>query len=139
VQFEGNRSRPASTTDTQIQARDAIDRALNADPADPTHVVALNLLPRTPAWLQSINAMPMYLGLDLRGGVHFLLQVDMPGALDKRAEVLASDMRWPCARTCATRHPARGPDHRAAVPRRPDPAGRAASCSKSSSPISFGG
>ena len=81
------------STDTQIQARDAIDRAFNPDPSDPTHVVALNLLPRTPQWLQSINALPMYLGLDLRGGVHFLLQVDMPGALDKRAEVIASDVR----------------------------------------------
>jgi preprotein translocase subunit SecD len=94
VQFDGQSIKARfDTTDTQIQARDAIDQALNTDPADPTHVVALNLLPRTPAWLQSINAMPMYLGLDLRGGVHFLLQVDMPGALDKRAEVLASDMR----------------------------------------------
>jgi len=81
------------STDTQIQARDAIDRALNADPSDPTHVVALNLLPRTPAWLQSLSAQPMYLGLDLRGGVHFLLQVDMPGALERRAEVIASDLR----------------------------------------------
>ena len=81
------------STDTQIQARDLIDRALNPDPLDPQFVAALNLLPRTPAWLQSINAMPMYLGLDLRGGVHFLMQVDMPGALEKRAEVLASDMR----------------------------------------------
>lgn len=94
TQFDGQSIRVRfDSTDTQILARDAIDRALNPDPADLTHVVALNLLPRTPAWLQSINALPMYLGLDLRGGVHFLLQVDMPGALEKRAEVLASDMR----------------------------------------------
>lgn len=81
------------STDTQIQARDLIDRSLNPDPVDPLYVAALNLLPRTPAWLQSLNAKPMYLGLDLRGGVHFLMQVDMPGALTQRAEVLARDMR----------------------------------------------
>ena len=94
IQFDGNsvKARFAST-DQQIKARDAIDHALNADPADPSHVVALNLLPRTPAWLQSLHAAPMYLGLDLRGGVHFMLQVDMPGALTKRAEGLASEVR----------------------------------------------
>ena len=64
-------------------------------------MVALNLLPRTPAWLQSLRAAPMYLGLDLRG-VHFMLQVDMPGALTKRAEGLASEVRTASARrTCA--------------------------------------
>jgi len=94
IQFDGQSVKARfESTDTQIQARDAIDRALNADPTDPTHVVALNLLPRTPAWLQSLGAQPMYLGLDLRGGVHFLLQVDMPGALERRAEVIASDLR----------------------------------------------
>jgi preprotein translocase subunit SecD len=81
------------TTDDQIKARDAIDHALNTDPVNPSHIVALNLLPRTPAWLQSLHAAPMYLGLDLRGGVHFMLQVDMPGALTKRMESLASDLR----------------------------------------------
>jgi len=94
IHFDGQSVRIRfESTDVQILARDAIDAALNPDPIDLSHVVALNLEPRTPAWLQSINAMPMYLGLDLRGGVHFLLQVDMPGALDKRVEVLASDMR----------------------------------------------
>jgi len=94
IQFDGNsvKARFAST-DLQIQARDVIDHALNPDPAERSHVVALNLLPRTPAWLQSLGAAPMYLGLDLRGGVHFMLQVDMPGALTKRAETLASDLR----------------------------------------------
>jgi len=94
IQFDGNsvKARFAST-DVQIQARDAIDHALNPDAANPSYVVALNLLPRTPAWLQSLHAAPMYLGLDLRGGVHFMLQVDMPGALDKRAESFASDIR----------------------------------------------
>jgi preprotein translocase subunit SecD len=79
--------------DTQPKARDAIDRALNPDPANPSYTVALNLLPNSPRWLRAINALPMYLGLDLRGGVHFLLQVDMPAALAKRAESLAGDVR----------------------------------------------
>ena len=80
-------------TDTQLKARDAIDRALNTDAADPSHVVALNLVPRTPAWLAALHARPMYLGLDLRGGVHFMLQVDMKAALERRADVLATDLR----------------------------------------------
>jgi len=81
------------STDTQLKARDALEKAFNSNPADPTHVVALNLVPRTPAWLQALRANPMYLGLDLRGGVHFMLQVDMQGALAKRAETLAGDLR----------------------------------------------
>ena len=94
IQFEGNSVRARfETTDDQIKARDAIDRALNTDPADPSHVVALNLLPRTPAWLAGLSASPMYLGLDLRGGVHFMLQVDMPAALVRRTDVLAGDLR----------------------------------------------
>ncbi len=59
-------------TDTQLQAKDAIEKALSPDPAAPSYVVALNLLSRTPAWLTALNARPMYLGLDLRGGVHFM-------------------------------------------------------------------
>jgi preprotein translocase subunit SecD len=55
--------------------------------------VALNLISRSPAWLTSMNASPMYLGLDLRGGVHFMLQVDMPAALTKRVESLTGDLR----------------------------------------------
>ncbi|MFM2263457.1 MAG: hypothetical protein RI959_2133 [Pseudomonadota bacterium] len=94
VQFDGQSVKARfDTTDDQIKARDAIDHALNTDPVNPSHIVALNLLPRTPAWLQSLHAAPMYLGLDLRGGVHFMLQVDMPGALTKRMESLASDLR----------------------------------------------
>ncbi len=80
-------------TDTQLKARDALEKAFNPDAANPSHVVALNLLPRTPTWLQAFHANPMYLGLDLRGGVHFLLQVDMQGALTKKAEVFAGDLR----------------------------------------------
>ncbi|MBG6076814.1 protein translocase subunit SecD [Polaromonas sp. CG_9.11] len=80
-------------TDTQLKAKDAIQKALAPDPANPVYVVALNLLSRSPAWLTSLNANPMYLGLDLRGGVHFMLQVDMQAALTKRAESLAGDIR----------------------------------------------
>jgi len=79
-------------TDTQLKAKDLIDRGLNPDPANPSYTVALNLLPNSPRWLSAV-ALPMYLGLDLRGGVHFLLQVDMPAALAKRAESLAGDVR----------------------------------------------
>ncbi|MEC5214125.1 preprotein translocase subunit SecD [Polaromonas sp. CG_9.5] len=80
-------------TDTQGKAKDAIQTALSPDPSDSSYVVALNLLSRSPAWLTSLNANPMYLGLDLRGGVHFMLQVDMKAALTKRAESLAGDIR----------------------------------------------
>ena len=81
------------TPDTQLKAKDAIERALNPDAADPSYIVALNLVPRSPAWLAAINAKPMYLGLDLRGGVHFMLQVDMRAAITKRLDTLASDIR----------------------------------------------
>ena len=81
------------TTDEQIKAKDTIQKALVPDPADPSYVVALNLLSRSPAWLSALHAAPMYLGLDLRGGVHFMLQVDMPAALTKKAESLAGDLR----------------------------------------------
>ncbi len=80
-------------TDTQLKAKDAIQKALAPDAADPAYVIALNLLSRSPAWLTSLHAFPMYLGLDLRGGVHFMLQVDMQAALTKRAESLAGDLR----------------------------------------------
>ncbi len=79
--------------DTQLRARDAIQRALAPNPDDAPYVVALNLLSNTPRWLTAIKAAPMYLGLDLRGGVHFMLQVDMQAALTKRAESLAGDLR----------------------------------------------
>ena len=81
------------STDAQIKAKDAIQHALVPDPNDPSYVVALNLLARSPAWLSAMHAAPMYLGLDLRGGVHFMLQVDMPAALNKKAESLAGDIR----------------------------------------------
>jgi preprotein translocase subunit SecD len=80
-------------TDTQLKAKDIVDKALNDDPQNPGYVVALNLLPSSPRWLTALGALPMYLGLDLRGGVHFLLQVDMAAALTKRLESLTGDIR----------------------------------------------
>jgi len=94
VQFEGNSAKARfGDTDTQIKAKDAIDKALNPDPSDPSYIVALNLLSRSPAWLTKLHALPMYLGLDLRGGVYFLMQVDMRAALSKKAESYAGDLR----------------------------------------------
>lgn len=75
-------------TDTQIKAKDVLQANLGSD-----YTVALNLLSRSPDWLHSLGAKPMYLGLDLRGGVHFLLQVDMKAALDKAAERFVGDFR----------------------------------------------
>jgi preprotein translocase subunit SecD len=81
------------STDTQLKAKDVLQKSLNPDNNDQSYVIALNLISNTPAWLTSIGAMPMYLGLDLRGGVHFLLQVDMRGALQKKLESLSTDTR----------------------------------------------
>ncbi|HGP6681412.1 TPA: protein translocase subunit SecD [Vibrio cholerae O1] len=79
-------------TDTQISARDIISEALGKD-----KIVALNLAPSTPYWLESIGAAPMKLGLDLRGGVHFLMEVDMDAAMEKlvsqQEEAFRSDLR----------------------------------------------
>ncbi|AJP48938.1 preprotein translocase subunit SecD [Rugosibacter aromaticivorans] len=80
-------------TDTQLKAKDVVEKTLNPDPADASYSVALNLVSNSPAWLTSIHALPMYLGLDLRGGVHFLLQVDMKGALTKRLDSISADLR----------------------------------------------
>ena len=94
VQFEGNSVKARfADTDAQIKAKDTISKALNPDPADPSYIVALNLLSRSPHWLTSLRALPMSLGLDLRGGVHFLMQVDMKSALTKKAESLTGDVR----------------------------------------------
>ncbi len=83
----GVRARFADT-DTQIKAKDALQTALGSN-----YTVALNLLSASPEWLASFGALPMNLGLDLRGGVHFLLQVDMPKALEKAAERYQGDIR----------------------------------------------
>ena len=94
VQFDGNSVKARlPDTEAQIRAKDALSAALNPDPADPSYIVALNLLSRSPAWLTALHALPMYLGLDLRGGVHFLMQVDMKAALTKKIDALAGDVR----------------------------------------------
>jgi preprotein translocase subunit SecD len=77
-----------SNTDTQLKAKDQLQATLGED-----YVVALNLLSNSPDWLTAIGALPMYLGLDLRGGVHFLLQVDMKAALDKKADAYVGNIR----------------------------------------------
>lgn len=74
--------------DTQIKARDIIQQALGD-----TYIIALNLLAASPEWLSRLHANPMFLGLDLRGGVHFLLEVDMQAAVDKTMERYAGDIR----------------------------------------------
>jgi preprotein translocase subunit SecD len=94
VSLEGSSVRARfQSTDEQLKAKDAIQKALTPEGTDPQFVVALNLVSRSPAWLTALHASPMYLGLDLRGGVHFMLQVDMQAALTQRVESLAGDLR----------------------------------------------
>ena len=94
VQFDGNSVRARlPDTDTQIRAKDTLVKALNPDPADPRYIVALNLVSRSPEWMAKVRALPMYLGLDLRGGVHFLMQVDMRAALKQQVDTYGSDAR----------------------------------------------
>lgn len=81
------------STDNQLKAKDILERSLNTNTQEPDYTVALNLLSGSPDWLTSLGANPMYLGLDLRGGVHFLLQVDMKGALESRYDTLTTDIR----------------------------------------------
>lgn len=82
-----------NSTDTQLKAKDLLEKELIRNPDDPDYTVALNLMSSTPHWLTAIGAKPMHLGLDLRGGVHFLLEVDMQGALTSRYDSLASEVR----------------------------------------------
>lgn len=94
LSLDGNSVRARfKTSEEQLKAKDVIERALVSDPSDPAYIVALNLVSRSPAWLSALGAHPMYLGLDLRGGVHFMLQVDMQAALTQRADALAGDLR----------------------------------------------
>ena len=94
IAMEGNSIKARfADADTQIKAKDAIIKSVNPNLDNATYTVALNLVTRSPRWLSSLGALPMYLGLDLRGGVHFLLQVDMKAALDKRSESDAGDIR----------------------------------------------
>jgi preprotein translocase subunit SecD len=75
-------------TETQLKAVDFVKSALGTG-----YIVALNLAPATPEWLDNLNALPMYLGLDLRGGVHFLMEVDMKAAVEKAIERYSNDIR----------------------------------------------
>jgi preprotein translocase subunit SecD len=98
ISLDAEGSNPAirvrfADTDTQARGRELLDQTLNPDRSDPAYVIADNLLPRTPQWLQSLHALPMYLGLDLRGGVHFLMQVDLDEAINKRMQSIESDLR----------------------------------------------
>ncbi|MDI9232869.1 protein translocase subunit SecD [Limnohabitans lacus] len=94
VALEGGSIRARfDSTDNQLKAKDAVQKALIPDAADPQFVVALNLVSRSPDWLTALHASPMYLGLDLRGGVHFMLQVDMQAALTQRVESITGDLR----------------------------------------------
>ncbi|WP_287985527.1 protein translocase subunit SecD [Diaphorobacter sp.] len=94
IVFDGNSVRARfDTPDNQLKAKDAIEKALIPDQSDPSYIVALNLVSRSPDWLTALHARPMYLGLDLRGGVHFMLQVDMQAAITKKIESYAGDLR----------------------------------------------
>jgi preprotein translocase subunit SecD len=81
------------STETQLQAREIIEETINPSKKDSSFVVALNLVSSVPNWLSSLKALPMYLGLDLRGGVYFMLQVDMKSAAISKLETLKTDSR----------------------------------------------
>ena len=95
VELDGSSVRVRlADTDIQVKARDALVKGFNPDASDPAYIVALSLVPRSPQWLRYVfNPKPMFLGLDLRGGVHFLMQVDMQAALTQKVESLAADAR----------------------------------------------
>lgn len=81
------------TTDAQFKAKLALERQLNRDQTDPDYIVTVNLVKNTPAWMQAMRALPMNLGLDLRGGVHFLLQVDSKAVLETRLKGTQASVR----------------------------------------------
>ena len=94
VRFENNSVKARfGDLDSQVKAKDALSKALNPNPDDAGYIVALNLVSRSPQWLTAVHALPMFLGLDLRGGVYFLMQVDMKSALLKKVEALTGDIR----------------------------------------------
>jgi preprotein translocase subunit SecD len=82
-----------TSTDAQFKAKLALERQLNRDQADPDYIVTVNLVKNTPAWMQSLHALPMNLGLDLRGGVHFLLQVDSKAVLESKVKATQASVR----------------------------------------------
>src|SRR5450830_989999 len=79
--------------DTQFKAKSLLEKDLNPDPADPTYIVTVNLQANTPKWMQKLHALPMFLGLDLRGGVHFLMQVDTKAVLTKKVQGIQAAAR----------------------------------------------
>jgi preprotein translocase subunit SecD len=81
------------STDAQFKAKLALERQLNRDATDPDYIVTVNLVKNTPAWMQALHALPMNLGLDLRGGVHFLLQVDAKAVLETKIKGLQASVR----------------------------------------------
>jgi preprotein translocase subunit SecD len=89
LSLEGNSVKARyANTDLQFRAKDVLHAQLGDD-----YIVALNLMPRSPQWLASLHALPMYLGLDLRGGIHLLMQIDIKVSLDKALEAASGDMR----------------------------------------------
>jgi len=81
------------TTDEQFKAKLALEQALNRDPADADYIVTVNLVKNTPKWMQAVRALPMNLGLDLRGGVHFLLQVDAAATAETKIKGVQTSAR----------------------------------------------
>lgn len=81
------------STDAQFKAKLALERQLNRDATDPDYIVTVNLVKNTPAWMQALHALPMNLGLDLRGGVHFLLQVDAKAVLETKIKGTQASVR----------------------------------------------
>jgi preprotein translocase subunit SecD len=82
-----------ATPDAQFKAKLALERDLNRDPTDPDYIVTVNLAKNTPAWMEALHAKPMNLGLDLRGGVHFLLQVDAKATLETKVKGIQASAR----------------------------------------------
>jgi len=82
-----------ATPDVQLKAKAALERDLNRDPTDPDYIVTVNLVKNTPVWMEKLRAKPMNLGLDLRGGVHFLLQVDAKATLETRVKGIQAAAR----------------------------------------------
>ena len=82
-----------TTTDAQFKAKLALERALNRNPAEPDYIVTVNLVKNTPQWMQALRALPMNLGLDLRGGVHFLMQVDVAATTETKIKGIQQSVR----------------------------------------------
>jgi preprotein translocase subunit SecD len=98
IKFENNISGGTikirfNSTESQLKAREIIEETINPSKKDSSFVVALNLVSSVPNWLSNLKALPMYLGLDLRGGVYFMLQVDMESATISKLENLKTDSR----------------------------------------------